>query len=106
MSRQVTNKGVDKFVDTLHDHRFAPYLFASHLANETGYIQRQFFEMLTSYLHVLARNHQQGVDYTNTTDLAAHAYRMYNAYLESGGWGEPLPSPDLSRFDIPYSNIV
>lgn len=104
-SRTVTNKGVDKFVETLNDRRFSPHLFASYIANETENVQRHFFRMVLDYLSIMARNHQEGINYVGVTDIASSAYKMYSAYLAAGGIGEPI-HPDLSRFDIPSYDIV
>jgi hypothetical protein len=99
MSRSVTSKGMDRFVETVHDRRFSPYLFASFLANEDREIQSAFFDVMVSYLHILATQSALGIDYFGTQELANQAYGMYQGYLNGGGTGTIPNSIDLNIFD-------
>ena len=98
MSRDLTHKGVDKFVELSNDKRFRPFLFASGISVEHPDVQRMYFESIISYLQIMATNHAMGQDWFGLTDLASMSYEMYQTYLKSGGSGD-LPYPDLNRFD-------
>jgi hypothetical protein len=100
MTRHITNKGVDKFAEFIHDYRFSPHLFASSIANENRYVNQQFFEVIVCYLQTLSMQYARGIDYLGIQDLSSMAYKMYSTYLESGGTGEIPVSLDLNIFDM------
>lgn len=85
MSRGVTNKGVDKFVELTNDKRFHPYLFASAIAHESHDTQQAFFDAAMFYLEILALDYESGADRFGVADLASRAYR-----LVGGGGGITL----------------
>jgi hypothetical protein len=99
MSRSVTNKSVERFLEATHDKRFNPLLFASAIAAEEAAVQRLFFQICLSYLQIQAQQYANNVDYVGIPDIASNAYRMYNTYLESGGFVEALSLLNLNRFD-------
>ena len=98
MSRGITNKGVDKFVEMTFDNRFNPLLFASSIATESNAVNRQFFDVILSYLQIMANAHIRGIDYVGLQDLASLSNTMYLSYLGKGGQGE-MNYPDLNTFD-------
>lgn len=101
MSRSITGKAVDRFVDVTNDRHYNAHLFASHILAEDRHTQTRFFDTIVCYLQLLARHHQFSNDYASIQDIAKLANVMYSAYLESGGVGEPI-LPDLNRFDYTF----
>lgn len=99
MTRNITSKSVDKFVEDIHDNRFSSHLFASLVANENRVVNERFMQIILNYLQMLADQHARGVDYFGLQDLQSMAYKMYVSYLEAGGTGESLNLLDLNRFD-------
>lgn len=104
-SRGVTSRGVDKFVELVNDRRFRPFLFASGISSESPEVQRQFYDVVMSYLQILASNHSMGIDHFRIADLQAQAHTMYSAFMRAGGVGD-LPSLDLSMFDTNEYDVV
>jgi hypothetical protein len=98
MSRSLTGKAVDKFVEATNDRTFSPHLYSASIMAEDSHTQRVFFDTILHYLGIMARQYANKIDYFGTQDIASMCYHLYNAYLEKGGSGEPL-SPDLNRFD-------
>jgi hypothetical protein len=99
MSRSVTNKAVDRFVECLNDRRFMPYLFASQIASDGVEVNDVFFEIAICYFNILASQDQLGIRNTNSVHLTSKASQMLNAYLEAGGAGEYPHTLNLDRFD-------
>jgi len=99
MSRGITNKSVDKFVECLNDRRFSSQLFAIAIEVESDDVKDVFFEIIISYLNLLTIGNQFGIRDSNTVHLASKASKMLNAYLEAGGAGEYPTSLNLDRFD-------
>lgn len=88
MSRSDTSKAVDKLVDSLNDRRFAPFLFASLLADEGKEVNEMFYQVIISYLNIMATQHSLGIDYFGTQDLARKCHHLVN-----------VGNIDLSPFD-------
>ena len=99
MSRSVTNKAVDKFIECLNDRRFIPYHFSASIAGESVEVNDVFFEIAISYLNILASQDQLGIRQVGSGHLASKASKMLMTYLEAGGVGEYPHSLNLDRFD-------
>lgn len=98
MSRGITNKGVDKFVEMSFDNRFNSLLFASSILTESDDVNRKFFDVILDYLQLMSNKYERGVGYAGLQDVASSSYVMYQEYLRKEGTGSN-DYPDLNTFD-------
>jgi hypothetical protein len=93
MSREITNKSVDKLVEAIHDNRFSPVLFASHLVADTQFVNSVFFDICLAYIETMANRERNGV-----TSLGNNA--IQKACLELLVGGNPEYQSDTINLNI------
>lgn len=74
MSRAITNKSVDRLVESMNDLRFHPQLFALSIIDESPYVNGVFYEIIQAYIRQMARDFQTGT--SNHTGLASQCDRL------------------------------